>query len=172
MSELLSFLFMSNEITRFLTFGIIGVVNSGFDILIWHFLVGFCNRNTALSNFIKSIKLNNYSFSHTISFIITVISSYTLNRTFTFGDSSKQDNFQIEKFFAVATVSWLITTLFLNHLTSNKKIASFVDILATFEQSITNKESLISKHWPTVAKVLTIGVSMITNYVGYKIFVF
>lgn len=164
---------MPSEITRFVIFGFIGLFNSVLDIFIWRLLVRFFDKRKQLAKLIHSIKLNNYSFAHTISFVITVISSYILNHAFTFADSLKTDSLQIFKFFGVAVTSWVITTLVLNYLTSNKKIAILVNKLSVFEQSITNRNtSLILNQWPTIAKVLTIAVSMVTNYIGYKIFVF
>ena len=154
---------MPSELIRFVTFGSIGLFNAILDIFIWKFLVKTFDSSDKMSKFIKNIKLNNYSFSHTISFIITVISSYFLNKNLTWKDTISNDNLQSIKFFGVATISMILTTIFLNFLTG-KKIEGWVLKNLPF--------GFVKKHYHIIAKLTTIGLSMITNYLGYKFFVF
>jgi putative flippase GtrA len=165
-----------SEITKFLIFATIGLFNSVLDILIWKFLVTKIQKSTSLTSFVTKIKLNAYSFSHSISFVITVISSYILNKTFTFGKSLNQSvnqtTVEATKFFGVAIFSWVLTTLFLNYLTKSDRIKTIVTRIGETETSLTKKPSLVLQHWSLFAKVLTIAVSMVTNYIGYRLFVF
>jgi putative flippase GtrA len=165
-----------SEITKFLIFAAIGLFNSILDILIWKFLVTKIQKSTSLTSFVTKIKLNAYSFSHSISFVITVISSYILNKTFTFGKSFTQNlnqtTVEATKFFGVAIFSWVLTTLFLNYLTKSDRIKTIVTRIGEIETNLTKKPSLVLQHWPLFAKILTIAVSMVTNYTGYRLFVF
>jgi putative flippase GtrA len=162
-----------SELIRFLIFGAVGAFNALLDVVIYKFLVNFIETRE-LERYIKNIhkSVSKYTFSHTISFVLTVISSYFLNKSFTFGDSKKVDAFQIYKFFTVAVFSWLITTWVLNFLMTNKKVKTIVDTIGFFETNKTQKKSRFIEHWATIAKLITIGISMITNFIGYKIFVF
>lgn len=154
---------MPSELIRFITFGSIGLFNAILDIFIWKFLVKNFDSSKPITNFIQQIKLNNYSFAHTISFVITVISSYFLNKNLTWKDTISNDNLQSIKFFGVATISMILTTFFLNYLTTKK-----------FEQFVltTIPVPFVKKHYHIIAKLTTILLSMVTNYLGYKFFVF
>ena len=154
---------MPSELIRFITFGSIGLFNAILDILIWKFLVKRFDSSHSFTQLIKKLKLNNYSFAHTISFIITVISSYFLNKNLTWKDTISNDNLQSIKFFGVATISMILTTIFLNFLTG-KSIESWILKTLPF--------GFVKKHYHIIAKLTTIGLSMITNYLGYKFFVF
>jgi putative flippase GtrA len=154
---------MSSEVIRFVIFGSIGLFNAILDIFIWKFLVKTFNSSKPITSFVQQIKLNNYSFAHTISFIITVISSYFLNKNLTWKDTISNDSLQSIKFFGVATFSMFLTTIFLNFLTG-KKIEEFV--LKTFPFDF------VKQHYHIIAKLTTILLSMVTNYTGYKLFVF
>ncbi len=156
---------MSTELIRFLTFAIIGFGNATLDTVIWKLLVNFFQRRTDLIKKFHKFGFNEYSLSHSLSFVISATSSYFWNKSLTFSDSKTTDNLQIFRFFGVASFSWFITTLFLNFLTENAEISHFI------KTKFTNYP-IIPKHWPLIAKILTIGVSMITNFVGYKFFVF
>ena len=154
---------MPSELIRFIIFGSIGLFNAILDIFIWRFLVKTFDSSSTFTSSIKKLKLNNYSFSHTISFVITVISSYFFNKNLTWKDTISSDNLQSIKFFGVATISMILTTIFLNFLTG-KNIETW--ILKTFPFEF------VKKHYHIIAKLTTIGLSMITNYLGYKFFVF
>ena len=156
---------MPSELIRFLTFAIIGLGNATLDTVIWKILVNFFQHKKDLIHKFHKFGFNEYSLSHALSFVISATSSYFWNRALTFADSKTNDNLQVFKFFGVASFSWFITTLFLNFLTENAQISHFIKTkFANFP--------IIPKHWPLIAKILTIGVSMITNFVGYKFFVF
>ena len=162
-----------NEIQRFIIFGLIGAGNALIDVLLWKFLVKYFSSKPSLLQIIKRLRLNAHTFAHTLSFGVTVISSYILNKNITWNDSqNKSDYFQGVRFFGVAIFSWAVTTFILNYLIKNKKINELVDTIAVLEQTITKKESLIKKNYPTIAKILIIGISMFTNFIGYKLIVF
>ncbi len=164
-----------SELTKFLIFATIGLGNSVLDIFIWKFLVKVIQSKPKFNSFVNKIKLTSYSFAHSISFVITVISSYFLNKNFTFGSKAigvNQTTLEATKFFGVAIFSWILTTVFLTYLTKSQKIQSLVQALGRMESKATGRASLIVTHWPLIAKILTIVVSMISNYTGYRLFVF
>lgn len=166
-------MFVPSEIIRVMIFASIGLFNAVLDVIIWQFLVKLFSSNLEIQKLLKKIKFNVYSLAHTCSFVLTVISSYFLNKSFTFNDSRSSNNpTQSLRFFCVAIFSWIITTTLLNYLTSSLVISKFIDRLSVLEQSYTRKNPLIKKYYPTLAKILTIGVSMITNYTGYRFLVF
>ncbi len=148
------------EFSRFLIFGTIGFFNAILDTAIWKTLVSILQKNPEIIKKFHKFHFNEYSFSHAFSFIISAISSYFLNKNLTFGDSLKNDTWQVFRFFTVASFSWVLTTIFLNFLTETSFILNIP------------KPKIIAQHWPLFAKIMTIAVSMITNFIGYKLFVF
>lgn len=111
---------------------------------------------------IGRIGLNKFSFAHGEAFIVANIGSYFLNRTFTFaGEPIEDTSRSIGAFFAVSAFSLVISVLLINFLTINQAVLSF---------SRTNK--YLEKYWPTIAKFLSIFVTLITNFIGYKFLAF
>ena len=164
---------MLEQIIRFITFGIVGVVNSVIDILIYKILIDrlsqyprVVTRLTTLTPLVKT----QYTLSHSISFLITTIFvSYPLNRFVTYRDVSGGDIWQPIKFFLVSIFTWLVTTSVLNWLTSSQEVIKIVNTVGYVESARSRKSSLIIHHWPLIAKILLIGVSMISNFVGYSL---
>jgi|GEM_PF-3158397 len=161
-----------NEISRFATFAIIGAFNAVLDTIVWKFLVNAFEKSPTILRRIKSLKLNQYSFSHGLSFIVSATSSYFLNKTFTFGDSQVVDPLQPFKFAVVAIFSLIITTYYMNWITSNRGMLKFRDTIGLIESQVTKRESLIKRHWPLLAKLSSIAISMVTNFIGYRLLVF
>jgi putative flippase GtrA len=152
----------SLEIQRFITYVLVGIFNTGFDFVIWYTIVKNIKDDSKLEKTIKRLKLNKYSFSQSIAFVIANFVSYFLNRYLTFFDSKAGNNTKtIGSFFIVSLFSLSISVLLMNFLTKNK-----------FILDITAKYPLISKKWPIIAKLMVAGVTMVTNFVGYKVFVF
>ena len=120
----------------------------------------------------KRLKVSIEAQAHTISFMVAAVSSYILNNRFTFQDSQTNDSLKPVRFFLVTLFSWAITTLLLQILVKNEFICNCIKIIGKFESSLSNRSSIIIKFWPTFAKGITIGVSMITNFLGYKLLVF
>lgn len=154
---------MISELTRFIIFACIGLFNSLFDTVLWRILVSQIERYPdVISFFHRKFNVNQYAIAQTISFLISSVSSYFLNKTLTFSDTVTQTDFwQIIRFSSVVCFSLVISVVAMNILTENNKILSVV-----------RRWEFVSKHWPIVAKLITIAITMVTNFVGYRIFVF
>ena len=151
------------EIQRYLTFGIIGVFNTIFDYILWHNLVKFVKPDSELEKFILKLKLNKYSFSQGLAFVITNIVSYFLNRNFTFYDSKVTNaSKSMGAFFLVSLITISVSVLVMNTLTKNEKILAW---------SKTLPKPLASR-WPIIAKLIIAPITLTINFIGYKIFAF
>ena len=152
----------SAEIYRLLVFSSLAVVRTLLELLLWKGLVLVGEGLPWVQKVLKIVKLNIYAFSHAISFIASVLASYFLNRYITFSDTNQLSNPDlILKFVVVSLVTLVISVWLINFLTSNKRILD-----------LTKKVALLEKHWPLLAKVITIGATMLINYFGYRWFVF
>jgi len=156
-------MFQIEEIKRFLIFGVIGGFNAILDTLIWRFLVWLLDKNPKVQTFLtKVFRVNKYGISQFVAFLISATSSYFLNSTFTFSDSDRtRDVSQVFRFFSVALFSLLISVITIHFLTENKWIKNKII-----------KFPLLNKYWHYIAKIITIGITMITNFIGYKLLVF
>jgi putative flippase GtrA len=85
-----------------------------------------------------------------------------LNRYITFSDTNQLTNPElVTKFVVVSVITLVISVWLINFLTSEKFILEKVKLF-----------DLVNKHWPLLAKIGTIGVTMLINYFGYRWFVF
>jgi len=151
------------EMRRIVTFVLIGVFNTGFDFILWHNIVKFVKPDSAFEKFIYKIKLNKYSFAQGLAFVIANIVSYFLNRNLAFFDSKVTSTTKtMGSFFLVSLFSLAISVTFMNFMTKNETVLAFAEKLP----------GPIRKRWPIVAKLSIAIVTMTTNYLGYKIFVF
>ncbi len=153
---------LSTEIYRLFIFTVLAGVRTLLELILWKGLVLGLEKSEKIQGWLKIIKLNIYAFSHCISFIASVLASYYLNRYVTFSDTNQLTNPQVvSKFIAVSLVTLILSVWLINFLTSNKRILNEV-----------KKYKLVNKHWPLLAKIGTIGVTMLINYFGYRWFVF
>lgn len=153
---------LSMEIQRFIIFSVLAAVRTILELGLWKGLVIIGEKTSKIQSLLKVIKLNIYAFSHAISFVASVLASYYLNRYITFSDTNQLNNPQLlSKFIVVSLITLVISVLLINFLTSWKVLMKEIE-----------KNNLLQKHWPLLAKILTIGVTVLINYVGYKWFVF
>jgi putative flippase GtrA len=132
------------------------------DIIGWRAVVSVLDRRVWVENILHKIQLNVYAFTHILTFIVSNLASYYLNRYLTFQNQTKGAEVQIvTSFWLVSGFSLVISTLLLNWMTGSQLILNFVE-----------KYQFINPNWPLMAKLLTIGVTMVTNYVGYVLLVF
>ncbi len=119
---------------RFITFAIIGGVNTLVDFLV--FTVFYELSGLAID------------ICHAFGYGAGIISSFILNRTFTFKNLGAKPVFeQIIRFLVINGISGITGMILIKWL---------------YRMGI----------YEYVAKTLVIGVTMILNYVGYKLFVF
>ena len=164
---------MIEQVIRFITFGIVGVINSVIDVIIYKLLIDRLSQYPRLVTRLTSITpivKTRYTLAHTISFLVTtVFVSFPLNRFLTYRDVVGINIWQPLKFFLVSLFTWIITTLVLNWLVSNPTITKIINTIGYIESSRTRKTSQIIKHWALIAKILLILVSMVSNFIGYSL---
>lgn len=132
---------------QFVRFAIIGAVNTGIDFLILNLLI-----------FATGIKEGNGLIPlNLISFSIAVINSYFLNKHWAFKDKTSGEGAKkFSAFLAVSVVGALINTTVL------RVVATNIDPLFNLDQTL----------WVNVAKAFATGISLVWNFIGYKLFVF
>ena len=151
---------MLNRIKKLLPqfgkFGLIGVINTLIHILIVNtlsILTGITSGTGVI--FIKSC-----------AFIVANINSYFMNKKWTFSSENKENGSYFAKFLMVSiggllinnSVAYTITTL----ITPFLGITYFVELFP-------NRLELV---WLNVATLAAIALSMIWNFIGYKLLVF
>jgi len=132
------------------------------DILGWQMVIKYLEKTNWDNQITKKIRLNIYSFAHLITFILSSLLSYLLNRFVTF--NSKQtlnEYFSILTFFTVNLFTLFLSTILLNYLTSLDK-----------DKLIFSKFDIIDNNWIILSKIFTVVVTMFINYFAYKIFIF
>jgi len=147
-------------------FSLVGVINTIIDIGILNFLV-------KVLNFKSQIKIGGFSFllANIISVTIAMINSYILNKYWTFEAKKKKNLFQEAlKFFFITILGMyflhqLVFNLFYSYwLWPTNQLINLMHLLR-----INFLDELIKLN---LAKVIAIGVSLIWNFLGYKIWVF
>jgi putative flippase GtrA len=154
----------SAEFLRFVTFGLIGVFNTLFDLAIWKSVVFLTQKNPAFIQTLQTKKLNEYSFAQAIAFILANIFSYFLNRFITFKDSVITDTTgSLLKFIFVSLIAFTVSVVSMNILTKNTAVT---------EKFVSKLPQLLQKHWPILAKLCVVVITLLINYFGYKLLVF
>lgn len=159
---------------KLISFGVIGLFNAVLDTGIWKTLTIIFEKSPKIKEILSKIGLNIYSGAQIFSFAVAVLSSFILNSTFTwkaknpFGSSK-----QIILYFAVSIFTWCLTILFLNMFTNNMFLSKYNKLVLKIENEHF-MPSIIKKHvdYPLIIKVLSIGISMLSNFVGYNYIVF
>jgi len=135
-------------IKQFSKFIIVGGINTGIDFLILNILMVVTGITAGPELFV----LNSISFS------IAVINSYFMNKRWTFQDKTKTEQTPIKfsAFFIISIIGLVINGLILTGITTY--------IPALF--------GLSAVLWANIAKLMATGVSLVWNFIGYKLFVF
>lgn len=135
-------------IKQFSKFVIVGGINTGIDFLVLNILMYLTGIESGPELFL----LNSISFS------VAVINSYFMNKRWTFQDKTKteQEPIKFSAFFIISIIGLIINGLILTSITSY--------IPALF--------GLSSTLWANIAKLMATGVSLVWNFIGYKLFVF
>jgi putative flippase GtrA len=138
---------MNNLIAQVLKFAVVGGINTGVDWLILFLL----------SYFTGVYEGDQIIYFNIIAFTAAVINSYILNKRWTFKDSSTENGgAKFASFIAVSLVGVAINTGIVY------SVSSLIDPMFGISQEL----------WLFVGKAAATGVSMVWNFIGYKIFVF
>lgn len=135
-------------VKQFSKFVIVGGINTGIDVVILRVLVGV----TGITGGIGIVVLNAISFS------VAVVNSYFMNKFWTFEDKTRtnQESFKFSQFFIVSLIGISLNS-------------GVVYAITTFTQPMFG---LSPANWVIIAKLIATGVSLVWNFVGYKLFVF
>jgi putative flippase GtrA len=132
------------------------------DILLWQILISYLEKVNWDNVITKRLRLNVYSFAHIITFILSSTLSYLLNRFLTFNQTNVLNElYSILAFFGVNIITLVLSTIILNYLTNVDTNNKYI-----------SKYGLIKKNWVVIAKLFTIVITMIINYLAYKLFIF
>lgn len=133
-------------ILQFSKFVAVGFLNTAVDFIVLNILM----------KIFKTYKGGKIFFLNVISFSVATINSYFWNKYWTFQDKSSDAAAQFSAFLLVSVCGAGINSLIV-YLVTTKVGPRF---------------GLSEKLWANFAKVLATGVSLIWNFIGYKIFVF
>ena len=132
---------------QFARFVVVGLINTAIDYGILFVL----SKITGVTGGTRIIPLN------VISFSIATTNSYFLNKYWSFGDKSEGDQGKkLSLFLIVSFIGVIINT----------------SIVTLFTKSIDPMFGLEPRVWLFVGKILATGISLIWNFIGYKLFVF
>ncbi len=132
---------------QFIRFGIVGGLNTAIDF-------GVLNLLSFITGITKGTGLVPLNM---ISFTVAVINSYYLNKYWAFKDQSSGEGMKkFSLFLVISVIGALINT-------------GTVTLVAT---SLEPWFGLGPTPWLNVAKVLATGLSLIWNFIGYKLLVF
>lgn len=132
---------------QFLRFGIVGVLNTGIDFAILNAL----SWATGITKGAEVVPLK------AVAFLAANINSYLLNKTWTFKDKTSGEG--AKKFSIYVTVSIIGALLNLGT----------VYVITTYT---TPMFGVSDKMWLNLANLVATAVSLIWNFVGYKLIVF
>lgn len=147
---------------QFGRFVVVGLVNTGIDFIILNLL---SNLTGVGIHDPKIVYLN------VISFSIATTNSYFLNKHWAFEDASKGQSKQFSIFLLVSVLGAALNTAVLKF-----SVTLFPSAFASLSHLITLILPL--SVWNSIdltlnlAKVFATGVSLVWNFVGYKLFVF
>lgn len=138
-------------VKQFSKFIIVGGVNTGIDFLVLNILMFMTHINSGPMLFVLNC----------ISFSVAVVNSYYMNRRWTFKEAAaglgeKKATVQFSQFFVVSVIGIILNGTVLTGITS----------------AITAPFGIGPQLWANVAKLFATGVSLVWNFIGYKLFVF
>ena len=141
-------------INQFGKFFLVGIMNTLVDLII-------LNGETILSGVRQG---SGYAIQKGVSFLVAVTFSYFLNKNWTFGDSSKQE--QGKKFSQFIFVSLIGMAI-------NITVATVaVTYLKPVVNSMLHLSFLTDQLWVSLGALCGTAIGLIWNFIGYKFWVF
>ena len=132
-----------HAVQQFARFALVGVLNTFVDLIIFNLSAYWLGLETSFL----------YFLSKTIAFIVAMINSYILNSRFTFKETK---NASWQRFVVITIATFIIST-------------GISTALFIFLQGTTAWSSILIGN---VCALVATGVSMVINFIGYKLFVF
>jgi putative flippase GtrA len=152
---------MTQELITFIKFIAVAIVRTLFDIILWRFFVYVLKDDSKGAKFFQKLKLNKYAAAQAISFIISMVISYFSNLILVFGESKNGILVEMFQFALVSVVAFFASVWFIEWATTAKYILDQV-----------KKIKILEDHWPLMTKLLSIGITVVINYLGYRFLVF
>lgn len=138
---------MQRIVRQFTKFVLVGGINTGIDFAVFNALIYITGITSGSGIFV----LNIFSFS------VAVVNSYFMNKYWTFQDLRKEgEETKFVQFIAVSLVGAGLNS----------------SIVALFTTFISPVFGLSPQLWANVGKLLATGISLVWNFIGYKLFVF
>lgn len=133
---------------QFSKFVVVGAINTGIDIGVLNLLMLVTGYNQGLY----------FSVFKAVSFIAAVSNSYLMNKFWTFRQQSQTVHVgtQMSQFFIVSIIGLAI----------NVGVASLV------VNVVSRPDFISSTIWANIGTLIATAVSLIWNFIGYKLFVF
>ena len=132
---------------QFSKFVLIGGVNTAIDFAVLNIEIKLTGMTSGSGLFVLN----------TISFLVAVINSYFMNKYWTFQDVTRnREETKFAQFIGVSLLGLGINS-------------SIVAGITTFVAPVFGISPVL---WANIAKLLATGISLIWNFVGYKLFVF
>lgn len=142
-------------IKQFVRFGIIGVINTGVDLLILNLLMFIFDKQEGIE----------YTVFKTISFTVAVVSSYFLNKYWAFEDKNRKE--EVKKFSQFITIS--IIGAFINVGIASLVVNFLVPSVIT---SLLPLSFMTDQLWGNFGALCGTAIGLIWNFLGYKFVVF
>ncbi len=140
-------------IEQFVKFALIGVLNTGVDLVILNIETIFTNIKQGFG----------YAIQQGIAFVVAVTVSYFLNKYWAFQDKSKtQEGRKFSQFLIISIIGGLI----------NVTVAT---LAVTYLQNPVNHLfhlSLSAQIWVSLGALCGTAIGLIWNFIGYKFIVF
>lgn len=152
---------LTQELRVFAIFVILAVIRTILDIVLWQGLVLLLKEKSKIVVFFSKFNLNRFAIAQALSFLVSSAVSYFSNKEIAFSDSQPDSVWLITKFGIVTGIGLVASVWAIEILTSNPRILKIVD-----------KYPLAKKHWPLIAKLMTIGITLVINYTGMRFWVF
>lgn len=141
-------------VKQILRFGVVGVANTGVDLIVLNLLI----FTTGLGQ--QGVY---FSIFKALSFMVAAINSYFLNKHWTFaGSDAGNTTRQFQQFAIITIIGWLI----------NVGVASFVVNIIQPSFDLNQFADGLNKLWPTIGALFGTAFGLVWNFLGYKLFVF
>ena len=145
---------MQKIIKQFTKFALIGVINTGIDLII-------LNAETMLTNIKEG---SGYAVQKGLSFLVAVTFSYFFNKYWAFQDKSKEnEGKKFSQFLSISVIGMLI----------NVSVATLaITFLKVPVNNLLQLPALTDQMWVNLGALAGTAIGLIWNFFGYKFWVF
>lgn len=145
----------SNLASQIAKFGFVGIINTGIDFAIFNVLIYVTGIYSGIWLLVFNI----------VSFGVAVINSYFLNKYWAFKASGAVQSAEVFKFVSVSIIGLILNSTVVYFLGTFFILGYRLSASATYIY-------LPIGLWDNLAKLAATAVSLVWNFIGYKLFVF